>query len=94
MRTRQAEETVAFIRCNGAEIRVDTTRERLTGEWGGEQCEGCGADILETGAVPERAGHYPSETVRLMTLCYGGIVRCANCGHSYEIRLEPANGRP
>ena len=64
-----------YIDCNGQNILVnveDATGPRLTGEWGGDQCAGCGIDIIETGLVSKS----------LTT------VHCTNCGTRYEVRVE------
>ena len=63
-----------FIKCNGAEILIDMNdggRPKLGGEWGGEQCEGCGADMV----------HDALCVVSLPAM----LVRCSNCEAKYTI---------
>lgn len=65
-----------YIRVNGQDVRIQHADDwgpmRLSGEWGGEQCEGCGADICTTGFVDLRR-------------C---VVRCSECDASYVIEVK------
>lgn len=63
--------TVRFIKCNRDEILIDENegRPKLCGEWGGEQCEGCGADMV----------HDANAIVGVT------VVRCGQCDATYAI---------
>lgn len=64
-----------FIDCNSQLILINAEAPegpRLTGEWGGDQCAGCGIDIIETGVVSA-------------ALTY---VRCGHCGALYSVQQE------
>lgn len=63
-----------FIKCNGDEVHINDETEQLDGEWGGEQCEGCGADIIEHGHIID-------------PLQVGARVKCDECGATYDVRL-------
>jgi hypothetical protein len=65
-----------FIRVNGQDVHInrdDPARPRLDGAWGGEQCEGCGNDIAETGRVQWHSG-VPA-----------AYVTCRECGATYSV---------
>jgi hypothetical protein len=43
-----------FIDCNGQNILINDEAPNgpeLCGDWGGDQCAGCGIDIIETGKL-------------------------------------------
>lgn len=72
-------ETHYYIRCNDARIHITPSTRgvpaRLDGEWGGEQCEGCGDDLVATGLV-----------VGPVDLPGAAYVRCESCSSRYTVR--------
>jgi len=76
------EETFYSIRCNGTTVHINPETAQLDAEWGSEQCEGCGEDIVATGVVEPRRGQQP-----VGALLYGSFVRC-DCGATYHVDRE------
>ena len=70
----------AYIRCNGSTVHINPEgffgRPQLDAEWGSEQCEGCGEDIVAT--------------VKPFELFHGARVRC-ECGALYNVYIERDN---
>lgn len=84
--------TTYEFRCNGEWIFVTVDRggQMHLDESGGEQCEGCGADILESG----RARLFNERDLPLRgegRAATWGTVTCGHCAARYE--LAPASER-
>ncbi len=68
-----------YIRCNGDDIHINDQAPDgpvLDGDWGGEQCEGCGDSIVHSGVVV-------TKKLQGGTVILG--VTCRNCKSTYHV---------